>query len=115
MALRNLAFLHHLFHVDWQLQQTQQVGNRRSIDLNTTRQFFLSAMILINVPLERLGLFNRVEVFALDVFNDRQLGHLPIVDLANLHWHLAPVSCLGRTQTALASDEFETVFRAAND
>ena len=56
--------------------------------------------------LERLGLFDRVEVFALNVFDDRQLGHLPVVDLADQDGHLPPIGGLGGTQAALAGDQF---------
>src|SRR6478735_2912887 len=115
VPLRNLAFLHHLFHVHRQLQQTQQVGNRGSIDLNAARQFFLRALVLINVPLKRLSLFDRIEVLTLNILDNGQLSHLPIIDLANLHRHLTPVGRLSRTQAALASNEFESVFSATND
>ena len=72
-------------------------------------------MVLIDVALERLGLFDRVEVLALDVFDDGQLGHLPIVDVADLHRHLPPVGRLGRAEPALAGDQFEPVADAADD
>ena len=83
--------------------------------MDAAGQFFLRALILINVALERLGLFDCVEVFALDVFDDRQLGHLPVVDFANQDGHLAPVGCLGGTQAALAGDEFVVVADEADD
>ncbi len=84
VALRDVAFLHHLLHVGRQLQQADQVGDGRAIDLDAAGQLFLRALILINVSLERLGFFDRVEVFALDVFDDGQLGHLAVVDVADL-------------------------------
>ena len=115
MTLRDVAFLHHLFHVGRQLQQAEQVGDRRAIDLHAAGQLFLRALILIDVPLERFGLFDRVEVLALDVFDDGELGHLAIVHVANLHGHLAPVGGLGGTQAALAGDQLEAVARAADD
>ena len=115
MALRYVAFLHHLLHVGWQLQQAEQVRNRRAINLYAASQLFLRALVLIDVALERLGLFDRVQVFALHVFDDGQLGHLAVVDLANLHRHLAPVGGHGRTQPAFASNQFEAVLGFAND
>ena len=78
-------------------------------------QLFLRALVLIDVPLERLGLFDRVEILALDVFDDGQLGHLAVVDVANLHGHLAPVGGLGGAEPALAGDQFEAVADAADD
>ena len=71
-------------------------------------------MVLIDVPLERLGLFDRVEILALDVFDDGQLGHLAIVDVADLHRHLLPVGGLGGAEAALAGDQLVAVADAAD-
>ena len=96
-------------------KQADEVGDGRAVDLDAAGQLFLGALILINVALERLGLFDRVEVFALDVFDDRQLGHLPVVDFADQDGHLAPVGCLGGAQAALAGDQFVVVANEADD
>ena len=40
---------------------------------------------LLQVAMERGRLFQRVEVLALHVLDDRQLGHLPVVGLDHLH------------------------------
>ena len=50
-------------------------------------QLGLRAAVALEVLLKRSGLFQRVEIAALQVFDDRQLGHLPIVGFANLHRH----------------------------
>ena len=115
VALRDVALLHHLLHVGRQLQQANQVGDGRAIDLHAGGQLFLRALVLIDVPLERLGLFDRVEVLALDVFDDGQLGHLAVVDFADLHRHLPPVGGLGGAEPALAGDQFVAFADAAHD
>ena len=51
----------------------------------------------------------------MDVFDDGQLGHLPVVDFADQDRDLAPVGCLGGTQAALAGDEFVVALDEADD
>ena len=101
--------LHHLLHLGRQLQQPDQIGDGRAVDLHPRGQLFLRALVLVDVALERLGLFDRVEVLALNVLDDGQLGHLPVVDVADLHGHLPPVGGLGGAQPALAGDQLVAV------
>ncbi len=114
MALRDFALLDHPLHVGRQLQQADQIRHGRAIDVDAGGDFFLRAMVLVDVPLERLRLFDRVEVLPLDVFDDGQLGHLAVVDVADLHRHLAPVGGLGGAEPALAGDELVAVADAAD-
>ena len=72
-------------------------------------------LVLVHVPLERRGLFDRVEVLALNVLDDRQLGHLPVGHFANLHRHAFPARHLGGAQAALAGDELVAALERPHD
>jgi len=49
-----------------QFQQSNQVGDGRPINMNSGGQVFLRAVVLHEILLEALCLFQRVEAFALD-------------------------------------------------
>ena len=60
-----------------QLQQPDQVGDRRAIDLQPAGQFLLGHSVALQVLLEGEGLFQCVQVLALQVLDDRDFAHLP--------------------------------------
>ena len=60
------------------------------------------AAILLEIPLERSGLFQGVEVLALQVLDNGQLGHLAVVGLDHLDRHVAPAGLHRRPQPPLA-------------
>ena len=56
-----------------QLQQPQVVRDRRAILADLRRDVVLLQMEFIDEPLIRGGRFHRIEIFALDVFDQRHL------------------------------------------
>ena len=63
--------------------------------------------------LQRLGLFERRQVLALDVLDQRDLDDLVVVDLADDDRDLAQADLHGRLVAALAGDDLEPAARAA--
>ena len=61
----------------------------------------------------RLGLFERAEVLALDVLDERDLDDLGVVDLADDDRQLAQADLDGRLVAALAGDDLVPARRAA--
>ncbi len=69
---------------------------------------------MFQVSLETSGFFQRVKVFALEVFDDGQFGGLAVVGLDDVHRHFAPAGLHSRPQTALAGDNLVAIADAAD-
>jgi hypothetical protein len=56
---------------------------------------------------KRRGSIHWVEVFTLQVLNQRQLGRLPIIHQLDNGWDFRPAKLVHRAPTAFASDQFK--------
>ena len=59
--------------------------------------------------MQRLGFFERRQVLALQVLDQRQLEHLGVVDVADDHRQLAQADLDRRLVAPLAGDDLEAV------
>src|SRR4030095_7345874 len=67
---------------------------------------FLAVPITVDQPPIGFRLFNRVQILALDVLDQRDLGPRFLVEFANYRWNLMQLSSLRGSPPALASDQF---------
>ena len=68
-------------------------------------QIILLALVLFDVPLERQSFFDRVQILALQVLDDRQFGDQTIVRFANFGANAMQPSVDGRTQATFTADQ----------
>lgn len=88
-----------------ELQEAHQVGDRGTVDFQTSGEIVLRAMMLVEVALEGEGFFDRVQVFALEVFDDGELGDEAIVGLAESSGDRWPTRKPGGAEAAFAGNE----------
>ena len=105
MSLRDVGVDDHLFHLRRQFKQTHQVGDRRTINIHPLGKFFLRATILLQVTLERSRFFDCVQIFALYVFDNGQLGHFAIFHITNQDGYPVEARKLSSSKAALAGDD----------
>lgn len=68
-------------HFFGQLQQPQRIRHGGPVLSDGGGNLFLRQPELLLQPLVSFGLLNRVEVFSLEIFNQRQLKRIPVTDL----------------------------------
>ena len=71
------------------------------------RDVVLAVFELVAERLIARRFFERIEVFALDVLDDRKLERLGVADLENDHGHVVNAGALRRAPAALAGDDLE--------
>ena len=76
MAAADLPFSHGILDRFRELQETQEIRDRRPVLPDFLRHFFLGVPAFVDQPLVGDGDLDRVEVFPLEVFDERQLEHL---------------------------------------
>ena len=94
-----------VLHHRGKLQQADQICDRRAVDVQPAGEIFLRALVSLQILRERRRLFQRVQILALQVFHDRQFGHLAVVGIANQDRHVGPAGMDRRPQAPLAGDE----------
>jgi hypothetical protein len=97
-----------------QFQQPDQVGHVRTVDRQPLGELVLRAAPGGEVLAEACRLFQGVEVAALQVLDDRDLGHAPVIDVEDADRHLLPSQPAGRRQPALAGDQLVAIGPAAD-
>ncbi|GFI67386.1 hypothetical protein IMSAG192_00914 [Muribaculaceae bacterium] len=74
-------------HLSRKFQQSQEVGYRGTFFPDAFAESFLGQSVLVDELLECECDFNGVEVFALDILNERHLGELAVVGRAYICGH----------------------------
>ena len=69
MAHIQFTLIHQLFDIVVQVSQAQQVADRGTGTTDRFRHLLVGHIEFINQALQRAGLFQRVEVFTLDIFD----------------------------------------------
>ena len=88
-----------------QLQQTHVVRDRRAIFSDGRRDVFLPQLKLVAEPVVRLRFFDRIEIFTLNVFDERHLKQrllLPGRDVADDDGNAEKAGEFGCTPAAFA-------------
>ena len=100
-----LAAFQQLAHIGAESEQAQAVCHGRARFADARGGFLLRHLIVFHQGLVALGLFDGVEILALQVFDQRQLGHLAVVCFNDDGGHLLK-SCDARgAPAALAGDD----------
>jgi hypothetical protein len=97
--------LHQRADLGRQLQQAQQVAHRRARAAHRLGGGGVGEVELVDQPLQRLRLLQRVEVLALDVLDQRHRHHGAVVDHPHHHRHLGQARALAGAPAALAGDD----------
>src|SRR5438552_394330 len=85
MAGRKLADADGVLHFGSQLQEIDQIRNRRASQAKPAGKFLVRHLEPVEVLLEAVGFFNRVEVGAMDVLDQGRLKDLLIVEVDDVN------------------------------
>ena len=105
MPHRQRSIDHLRLHLRRQLQQPQQVRDMTARLVDDLGEHLLRMPIFARQPLIGLRFFDRVEILALDVLDQRDLERLGIVEVANDDRHLVQPRALRRPPAPLARDD----------
>ena len=98
-----------------QLQKPQRVRHCRTTAPHFERDVFLPHSKFVGQPGVTLGFFDWVEVCALQIFNQGQLEHFQVIGASNYDGHRSKADFLRGAPAALASDQFKSGTRLADD
>ena len=82
MPLRDRPATKCRLHIFGQLEQADQIGHGRAVDLQPPGELFLGALVALQVLMERCPFFECIQILALQVLDDRDLGGQAIIDVA---------------------------------
>jgi hypothetical protein len=105
VPLGEVAPDHHAAHPRRELQQAKAVGDRRAVLLHEARERLVRVGVLADEPIEGLGQLDGVEIFSLDVLDQRQLERLGRRDVLDDDLDLGEPGLLRRPPAALAGDD----------
>ena len=106
MAHVDIARHQHGLHGFGQVEQTQQIAGRAARAAHGLRGLLVREAKLANQALQALCFFQRVEVFALDVFDQRHGRSGLVGHLAHQHGHFRQPSQARGAEAPLARDDF---------
>ena len=109
MAHVQIAGHQHLLHRWRQVEQAQQVARRAARPADGLRSLFVSQRELLHQSLQALGFFQRVQVLALDVLDQRHHRCRFVRDLLDEHRYFVQAGQLGGAETPLAGDDLVLV------
>ena len=95
---------HGLYRIG-QVQQTQQVGGCAARTADGLCRLLVGVIELVDQTLDGACLFQRVQVLALDVLDQRQGQCVFVADLLDDHRHRGQLGQRGRAETALTRDD----------
>ncbi len=116
MSRTQFARRNHVDHFRSQRQQPQRIRDRRTGFTDTFRKFFLRQMVFIHQLFHRVCGFDRVQIFTLQVFDQRDLLDLAIRIRTNHDRDLCFPCDLRRTVTPFTGDDhIFAVFEIVHD
>ena len=101
-----------------QFQQTQKVGDRRAVLADRVGDIVLRQLEFVGQAPIGLRFIDRVQVLALDVFDESHFEERPLLsgpDFAHHDWHAQQAGFLRRAPPALAGDDVKAIADLAND
>ena len=106
MAHVEVAGHQHGLHRFGQVQQAQQVGGGAARTADRLRRQFVRHVEFLDQALQALRFFQRIQIFALNVFDQRHGCGRLVGHIADQHRQAVHASQLGRAETPLAGDDF---------
>ena len=100
---------------DRQAQQAHVIGDGRPVPAHRARDRFLRELQLIAQASLGLRFLDRVEVFALDVLDERHLEQSIVRNIAEHHGNLQEAGALRRAPPALAGDDLDSPVDPSDD
>ena len=98
-----------------QIQQAQQVGHRNARLAYRIGDLLLGEAELVSQPLQGVGLFQRVEILALDVLDERHGRSLLIANITNQGRNGVQARKAGSTPPPLTGDELVSALGSSSD
>ena len=112
---RNQILGHPCLHLLMQVEQSHRVGHRRPASTDLLRDLFLAHSKFAGEPRVTLRFFDRIEIGALQIFDQRELEHFAIVRRSNNDRHLGQSCVLRCAPAAFTGDQFVTAIDLADD
>ncbi len=104
-----LPFFNPILNVFLQLQEPDRIRNRSAVFAGALRDRFLRQMEFVHQAVKRARLFDSIQVFALDVLNQRHFQRQLIGHLPDDCRHLSQAGTLRRAPASLSCDELESI------
>ena len=111
MALGEVTICNRGLNAGSEIEEPQGVGYRRAGPTDPGRDVLVAEPELIDELAIRIGRLERIQVFALEVLDERQFELLSIGELADDGRDPVEPGGLGRAQPALTGDELVAVDR----
>ena len=99
----------------WQFQQPQCVRHHGAALADLAGDFLLGQLELPGELRVTVGFLEGVEIFALEIFDERQFQHRVVVRLSDDDRHFRQLQQLRRAPAAFARDQFKTTAALAHD
>ena len=110
MAHLQFAMLHQLLDSILQIQQAQQVGDGRTRSTDGLRRLFMRQLELLDQAFQRTRLFQRIQVLALDVFNQGNSNRGSVLNFPHHRRDLVQAGQLSGAPATFTGDDFVTAF-----
>src|SRR6185312_7477805 len=91
----------------WKIEQSQKVSDMAARFVNQSGHPFLGVAVLLDQLAVAFGLLERIEVLALDVFDQREFGQCRFVDFANDRGNCMELRPLGSPPAPLSGNDHE--------
>ncbi len=102
---REFPFFDQLMDHGFELEEAERVGDRSAILTRALSDVFLGEIELVGKALKGARLFHRVQIFALEVFDEGHLEREFLRNLADDHGNAGQRGPLRRPPTALAGNQ----------
>ena len=115
VSLADLIGADRLEDLAGELEQADQVGDRRAVDAQPAGQLLLGTSVSGQVIAECTRFIDRVEILPLEVLHHRQLEDAPIVEIEHPRRDLMEMGLDARAKPPLSGDELEARSRRADE
>src|SRR5262245_49396458 len=114
MSVAQCAGLYHFLNLLRERQHSEQICDSSSVLPYCVRHLLLGELKIIEQAPITARLFDRVQVCPLEIFDQREDEHGPIIEFADDRGDLHPTEIDCGPQTVLAGDEFVGVTGSSN-
>ena len=115
MSHRNPAVFEKRLRIGLQIEQSHGIRNRGPALADLAGDFLLRKAEFLVKPGIGSGFFDRVQAFALEVFDEGEFENLAVAGLANDDGDIRETDFFRSTPASLAGDEFIDTIRLSND